>query len=228
MLEIACFNTSSAIAAAEAGADRIELCADYAAGGTTPTIDWLRNIRKVTSTPVYVMIRPRGGDFNYTVDEFEQMKHDITQFKPAASGFVFGILDSAVRVDEERNGDLVRLAHPLPCTFHRAIDETEDMDQAVEQVIRCAFKNILTSGGERNAAMGTERVAKLQKDFGEHITFILGGGVRSTNLEELKRRTSVGWFHSAAITRSGEEVDSQEVTNMQKIFVNSKIETKGS
>jgi len=215
MLEIACFNASSAIAASKAGADRIELCADYAAGGVTPGIACLDRIREVCRVPIRIMIRPRGGDFNYTKEEFERMKREIVEFRDKADGFVFGVLDSEGAVDEWRNSELVRLAAPLPCTFHRAIDGVEDLEGAVETVIKCEFKSILTSGGEATADGGAEKVALLQKKFGDTITIILGGGVRSANAAELRRRTGVEWLHSAAIMQPGEEVDSIEVARIR-------------
>lgn len=216
MLEIACFNASSAIAAAKAGADRIELCANYAAGGITPAPSSLFSLRKEIAIPINVMIRPRPGDFNHSQEEFEQMKTDIMLFKSTASGFVFGILDSENQVDEGRNRELVQLATPLPCTFHRAIDEISDLNEAVERVVACGFKSILTSGGTKTAVEGAERVTSLQERFGAKINFILGGGVRSSNVGELKRRTAVPWVHSAAITKSGEEVDGDEVKKIQE------------
>ena len=221
MLEIACFDTSSAVAAAKAGASRIELCANYAAGGVTPSITSLSSIREATTIPINVMIRPRAGDFNYTLEEFTQMKADIELFKPSSNGFVFGILHPKDSVDEVRNKELVELAAPLPCTFHRAIDETLVLDEAVNAIVECGFKSILTSGGMKNAVEGAERVALLQAKFGSQITFILGGGVRSTNVEQLKRRTGVQWVHSAAITKAGEEVDEEEVRKLQKALRNS-------
>jgi copper homeostasis protein len=218
MLEIACFNSASAIAAAKAGADRIELCADYAAGGVTPSLSTLQDVRKETTVPINVMIRPRGGDFNYSDAEFERMKKDIEMFKASVSGSVFGILDSGGCIDEARNRELVEWAAPLPCTFHRAIDEVEDLQDAVEELIRCGFKAILTSGGMKNALEGAEKVGHLQEKLGTSISLILGGGVRSTNVGELKRRTRVPWFHSAAITAPGEDVDAEEVKNIQQIL----------
>lgn len=215
MLEIACFNPSSAITAAKSGADRIELCADYAVGGITPPVEWLSDIRKETDLPVNVMIRPRGGNFVYNGEEFEKMREDITQFKSTVSGFVFGILDSAYGVDTKRNRDLVELAAPLPCTFHRAIDETRDIDTSIGHVIDCGFKSILTSGGKKNAVQGAQRVANLQKEFGQRISIIIGGGIRSSNLEEVREITHVSCFHSAAITQVGESVDSEEISKMQ-------------
>ncbi|KAF2799445.1 hypothetical protein K505DRAFT_321152 [Melanomma pulvis-pyrius CBS 109.77] len=214
MLEIACFNTSSAIAAANAGADRIELCADYAAGGVTPSLDSLQHLRNKIRTPVNIMIRPREGDFDYSDAEFQQMKSEIELFKPVSSGFVFGILDDENRVDEQRNQELVGLAAPLPCTFHRAFDQVPDLHEATEQIIKCGFISILTSGGQATAIVGAESVARLQKKFGDNISFILGGGVRSTNAESLQRQTNVLWLHSAAITKSGEDVDEEEVARL--------------
>jgi len=221
MLEIACFNAPSAIAAAKAGADRIELCADYAAGGVTPCLSALQQVRKETSIPVHVMIRPRGGNFNYSADEFQQMKKEVDMFKSLASGFVFGILDPACRLDKPRNCELVGIAAPLPCTFHRAIDEADALEESVEAAIFCGFKGILTSGGKKNAIEGAERLHQLQRRFGTSISLIAGGGIRSTNVEELKRKTGTKWHHSAAITRSGEDVDEEEVKRMQQLLTTS-------
>ncbi|PSN64705.1 hypothetical protein BS50DRAFT_80114 [Corynespora cassiicola Philippines] len=216
MLEIACFNASSAIAAAKAGADRIELCADYAAGGVTPPLSGLKDVRKAIDKPVNVMIRPRAGDFNYSDPEFALMKKEIGDYKEEASGFVFGILDSKGCVDDARNQELVQLAAPLPCTFHRALDQVPDLDEAMEQLLKCGFKSVLTSGGEANALAGAERVAQLEKKYRGKISIILGGGVRSTNIEALKKKTQGTWYHSAAITEAGETVDVEEVTALQK------------
>ncbi|KAF1979802.1 hypothetical protein BU23DRAFT_637107 [Bimuria novae-zelandiae CBS 107.79] len=220
MLEIACFNAAAAIAAAEAGADRIELCADYAAGGVTPSLDALAEIRAATAKPVNVMIRPRPGDFVYTPLEFTRMKLDIRNFKSHASGFVFGILDANNRIDEARNRELIEMAAPLPCTFHRAFDQLSDHTEGTETLIRCGFASILTSGGKADAAAGSAQVAQLQREFGARTTFILGGGVRSTNIAALRQQTNVPWFHSAAITQPGENVDEEEVTKLQSILNN--------
>ncbi|KAF2639952.1 hypothetical protein P280DRAFT_469692 [Massarina eburnea CBS 473.64] len=214
MLEIACFNAESAIAASKAGADRIELCADYAAGGVTPLPSTLHQVRKETATPINVMIRPRGGDFVYSDEEFERMKTDIDSYKGSASGFVFGILDERNRVDIQRNGELVMLATPLPCTFHRAFDQTMKKSEAAEQLVECGFKAILTSGGLFDAVAGADKVGELQKDWGSKITIILGGGVRSSNISVLREKTRVEWYHSAAITMPGETVDPVEVEKL--------------
>ncbi|KAF2196528.1 hypothetical protein GQ43DRAFT_252932 [Delitschia confertaspora ATCC 74209] len=217
MLEIACFNPSSVLAASRSGADRIEFCANYSLGGITPSLNALRNLRAEIPIPIYIMIRPRGGDFVYSDAEFNRMKSDIEAFKAAgADGFVFGILDHGRGVDAGRNRELVELARPTQCTFHRAIDLVENLEGAVEIVVGCGFAAILTSGGQENAVQGASVVAGLQRRFGERIGFILGGGVRAENAGELEGRTGVGWLHSAAITGEAENVNEEEIRRIRE------------
>lgn len=221
MLEIACFTSSSAIRAFNSGADRLELCANYAAGGLTPSIDTFLEIRKhAKDIPINVMIRPRAGDFRYCAAEFEKMRHEIALFSTLASGFVFGILDAHGHVDVARNAELVDVAGSLPCTFHRAIDEVVDLEKGAEMVIACGFKSVLTSGGEKSAEEGAERLRQLQEKYGRDISLIAGGGVRSGNVQELKSQTGVQWVHSAAITSDDEEADGEEVKRIREVLKN--------
>jgi copper homeostasis protein len=221
MLEIACFTPSSAIIAATHGADRIELCTHYSLGGLTPPIQDLLSIRSRVPPhiPINIMIRPRAGNFHYSTAEFEAMRQSIALFAPLASGFVFGILDVHGRVDVARNSELVDIAAPVACTFHRAIDEIsiDDIHDAVEKVVACGFKSLLTSGRGKNAEEGIDVVRNLQEKFGARIEVVMGGGVRSINVGELKRRAGVEWVHSAAITREGEEVDGEEVRRIKEV-----------
>jgi copper homeostasis protein len=221
-LEIACFNAESALIAQDAGADRIELCADAHLGGTTPSRDTFVALRpQITRIPIFIMIRPRGGsDFVYTDAEFQRMKEEISAFKQTGrviDGFVFGILDGKSRVDKERNHELVELAKPAPCTFHRAFDEinAQQMEQALEDIVECGFKSILTSGGEVNALTGASRLADLVKAAGQRIAIIVGGGVRSSNVQELQERTGAEFFHSSAITDGGEVASLEEVRSLR-------------
>ncbi|KAH7410467.1 copper homeostasis protein CutC [Phaeosphaeria sp. MPI-PUGE-AT-0046c] len=221
MLEIAAFTPSSAILASHSGADRIELCASYSSGGLTPSMSSLLTIRSnvPSSLPINIMIRPRAGNFRYSTAEFEAMRHDIALFAPLASGFVFGILDKAGKVDVARNSELVDIAAPLPCTFHRAVDEVScDVEEAVESVIACGFKSILTSGGGKSAEEGLEKVRMMQEKFGSRVSLIVGGGVRSGNVDRIKSGAGVEWVHSAAITGEGEEVDGDEVRRIQEVL----------
>jgi copper homeostasis protein len=164
------------------------------------------------------MIRPRGGDFHYSAAEFEQMRLDVALFAPLASGLVFGILDARGHVDVARNSELVDIAAPLPCTFHRAIDEVGDLDAGLEMVVACGFRSVLLSGGTKTAEEGMERVRVLQEKFGGRVCLVLGGGVRNGNVERLKRGTGVEWVHSAAINGEGEEVDGEEVRRLKGVL----------
>jgi copper homeostasis protein len=217
-LEIACFTTESALIAASSGASRIELCTDGHLGGTTPLLSTFQSLRsKISSAiPIYVMIRPRGGGFTYSEPEFQQMRTLIQTFASVgADGFVFGILDERHLVDETRCVQLVAQAAGRPCTFHRAFDEIlpEAMEKELEVLVRCGFRAILTSGGMESAAMGKERLGALVRKAKATggIEVIVGGGVRSGNVEMLRRQTGAEFFHSSAIVRAdGAEVASQE------------------
>ncbi len=200
MLEIACFNPESTLIASEAGADRIELCQSPEVGGTTPDYNALVSIRSRITIPIFVMIRPRGGNFAYSDAEFQQMEDSVQLFKVMADGFVFGVLNANNRVDVERTSKLVNLAHPLPCTFHRAFDEIWDMSAALEDIIKCGLSTILTSGGKSTAHEGALGLAKLVEQAQNRIIIMPGGGVRSTNIEEIGVISKARTFHSSALT----------------------------
>jgi copper homeostasis protein len=211
-LEIACFNLESAIIAQENGADRVELCANMKDGGTTPDIEITNLARKELSIDLNVMIRPRGGDFVYSNFEFEQMKTDIAAFKKLkVDGFVFGILKEDGSINIEQNKELVALANPFPCTFHRAFDVVKDVNQSLESVIECGFKCILTSGQEKNVVEGIDVLAELVEKAKDRIIIMPGGGLRSSNIVLLKQKTNASFYHSSAITNSTETANRNEV-----------------
>lgn len=215
-LEIACFNAESVHIAQQSGADRVEFCAGYEVGGITPDFDILCEIKPRVAIPVFAMMRPRGGNFTYSDSEFGQMKSDIKKFRPVADGFVFGILTENGSADVERNAELVQLAN-LPCTFHRAFDAVADPDSALEDLIRCGFQNILTSGGVGNATGNIGNLAELIRKASGRITVMPGGGVRSSNIEALSHTTAT-WFHSAAITGNGQTADASEIAKIKRIL----------
>jgi copper homeostasis protein len=156
-LEIACFNLESALIAQKSGADRIELCANMSVGGTTPSIEIIEQTKQNLTIDLYVMIRPRGGNFIYSNEEFQQMKDSILQIKKiGVNGFVFGILNEDETINIEQNTELINLAKPFSCTFHRAFDEVENYKTALEDVISCGFSTILTSGTFPNVMEGKE------------------------------------------------------------------------
>lgn len=215
LLEIASFNLQSALIAQKAGADRIELCDNPNVGGTTPDYATFCSLRDQFTIPIFIMIRPRGGDFVYSDAEFEQMKIDISRFKALANGFVFGSLRADNRVDTTRTKELVHLARPLPCTFHRAFDETHDQYEALEDIIGCGCTNILTSGGATNALAGSSTLQQLILRAKQRICIIPGGGVRSSNLERLKQETSATTFHSSAILNDVSVASANEIQQLK-------------
>ncbi|MCW3103755.1 MAG: cutC [Bacteroidetes bacterium] len=216
-LEIACFNAESAAIAQSAGADRIELCDDLAAGGITPGILTIEQVRTEAEIPLFIMIRPRGGDFVYTEKEFEQMKQEIAFIKRmGVDGFVFGILNEDGTVDKQRNLELVRLADPLSCTFHRAFDRVPDPFKAMEDVIACGFRTILTSGKAAAASEGMPLLSCLVQDAKNRITIMPGGGVRSSSIAALKQATNALFYHSSAITDKSGIADQKEIKLMKE------------
>lgn len=211
-LEIACFNLESAIIAQQNGADRVELCLDMTLGGISPRLDLVESVRAALSIDLYVMVRPRGGNFVYSDEEFQQMKNEIEQFKKLKlDGFVFGILNEDGSINREQNRELVALANPFPCTFHRAFDEVKNAYQSLESVIECGFKTILTSGQKKNVVEGIEVLAILVKKANNRIVIMPGGGLRSMNIKLLKEKTGAVFYHSSAIVDSGEIANADEV-----------------
>lgn len=214
-LEIACFNVESAVIAQKNGANRVELCDEMNEGGTTPSKEAVMDAREKLTIDMNVMIRPRGGNFVYSDAEFEQMKQEIIAYKKyKVDGFVFGILNQDNSINVERNKELVFLAKPLPCTFHRAFDVVPDVYNSLETVIDCGFQNILTSGQAPNVMEGIAVLEQLAKKAGNRIIIMPGGGVRSSNVTLLKEKMNTSYYHSSAITNETEIADGKEVNAM--------------
>lgn len=203
LFEICANSVESAIAAAEAGADRVELCTVLPLGGTTPTMGMIQHAVEHAGIPVFVLIRPREGDFCYTQNEFETMQLDILAARQAgAAGIVSGILLPDASIDLPRTRELVRLAHPLPFTFHRAFDMTSDLPAALEDLIRLGIARVLTSGGCASVEEGVEAVARLVQQAAGRVIVMPGGGVNENNLRIILERTGAAEIHfSAAVPR---------------------------
>ncbi len=217
-IEIACFNLESALTAANAGADRIELCEDYSLGGITPSEEIIIEARKKISVPIYVMIRPRGGDFVYTESELELMKAQVIFCREKRmDGVVFGILDKQNNIDKFRCKELVNLSKRMPITFHRAFDQAQNSFRALEDIIDCGFSRILTSGREASATDGAMLISQLVEKAGNRIIIMPGGGVRSENISELIK-TKAKEFHSAAINKTTLQIDETEIRTMKLIL----------
>lgn len=198
-LEIIGFNIGSCIAAQESGADRIELCGSPGEGGTTPSYGLIQSAREKLDIDLYVMIRPRGGDFLYNDDDFEMMKKEIELCKKSGcDGIVTGILTTDGKIDKPRCRQLIELAYPLEATFHRAFDRVDDPFQALEDLIDLGFERILTSGLKPKAAESLDLLAELINKTDERIVIMPGSGVTSENIISIAESTGVKEFHSSA------------------------------
>lgn len=218
-LEIACFSLESAKVALAADADRIEFCEDYASGGVTPSLADFRVLRDISSKPIFVMIRPRAGHFVYEQVEVEQMQQCIAEFYQAgADGFVFGCLTADSKIDIKSNEMLVKAAKEKACTFHRAFDETTNWPQALEAIIECGFKNILTSGRRETAMEGLPILKELKVQAQDSINIIPGGGLRSTNIRDFARQFDVEFYHSAALVGDSLLGDADEINKMKELI----------
>jgi copper homeostasis protein len=198
-LEIACFTLNGALAAQKAGAHRIELCENPGEGGTTQSYGTLRLVRKKIGIPVFPIIRPRGGDFLYSNDEFEVMKQDVLLCKTLGyEGVVLGLLNQDGRMDVERTQQLVEVAYPMEVTFHRAFDRCLHPLEALEDVIAAGCQRILTSGQVPNAPDGAELLAQLVTKANDRIIIMPGSGVRANNVYQLAQHTGAVEFHTSA------------------------------
>ena len=192
LLEAPVFNLQGAMEAAQYGVDRLELCANFPEGGETPSAGMLQFLKGELDIPVFVMIRPRGGDFVYTQKELMVMKKDIQLLgELGADGFVFGVLDEDGRVDTEACEMLRRTAGEKPCTFHRAFDASSDMNQALETIVGLGFERILTSGGKNTLTDGLDTVMQLLDQARDRIIIMPGGGTKPIHVPDLKRS---GWL----------------------------------
>jgi copper homeostasis protein len=188
------------------------LCDGIEVGGTTPNVETVKHVRQKLTIDLYVMIRPRGGDFSYSEKEIEQMKASIIAMKNlGVDGFVFGILKENNAVNKQINSELVEVAKPFPCTFHRAFDEVSDYKQALEDVISCGFTTILTSGTKANVVEGTPILKQLVKEASNRITIMPGGGLRSTIISELNQIVEAAFYHSSAILDGNGLADFAEI-----------------
>jgi copper homeostasis protein len=209
LLEISVETVGAAVAAERGGADRIELCHELAVGGLTPGAQLMRATREQVRLPIFAMIRPRGGNFVYCDAEFDSMRNDIAAAKRhGMNGMVLGILKQDRRVDVERTRELVELARPLAVTFHRAFDESVDLHESLEDVIKTGAARILTSGGVPTAPEGLARLAKLVATAGRRIIIVPGSGLNASNILRVARETKAREFHSGlSSVRSQTETD---------------------
>jgi copper homeostasis protein len=223
-VEICVEGTDGLVAAQEAGADRVELCASLLEGGITPSIGMVRAALAVAKIPFHVIIRPRGGDFLYSEIEFQSMLEDVKAMRDlGVAGVVIGCLTPEGTIDEVRTKALVDAAKPMKVTNHRAFDMTRDVDEAIEALVRCGVDRVLTSGQADTAEDGVPTMARTVAAAKGRIRIMACGGLHADNIADVYRRTHVDDVHFAAsktidggmryrnvgVTMGGEEADEE-------------------
>lgn len=198
VFELCAESVEACLAAAQGGADRVELCRQLEVGGLTPPLPMVAEAIARCALPVHVLVRPLATSFCYATEEFDRMLATIQALKQmGAAGVVAGVLCPDGRVDSARTGKLVRCAAPLPVTFHRALDETPDLGEALEQVIAAGCARVLTSGGAPDVMQGVDRLRRLVLQAGSRIPVALGGGLRLANAARVAARTGASHFHGS-------------------------------
>lgn len=195
-LEICVDNIESAFIAQEAGADRIELCSNLMEGGTTPSLGTILSIRKFLKIGMHVIIRPRGGDFLYSDQEYDLMRKEIDLCgENGVNGVVTGILLPDGSIDIERTARLFEYARPMSATFHRAFDMCNDPLKGLDDVISTGAERLLTSGQKNMASEGLEVIGQLVNAAGQRIIIMPGSGINDSNIERIAKITGANEFH---------------------------------
>jgi copper homeostasis protein len=205
----------AAQAADKGGAGRVELCERLDIGGVTPGEQLASDTIQALSIPVHVLIRPRGGDFVYTVEEFDQIRQQIQWVKQAgAAGVALGALRADGTVDVDRSWELVELARPMRVTFHRAFDRTPDMGEALEAVIRLGADCLLTSGGAPNVLAGVKQLKRLVEQADNRIQIMAGGGLKLASLVEVLEHTGLDCLHGSLTRKAGEHFPKSVIADL--------------
>ena len=202
IIEACVDSVESAINAQLGGADRVELCDNILEGGTTPSYASILLARKQLKIDLFVIIRPRGGDFLYSDIELEIMHNDILKSKSmGADGIVFGILEEDGHIDIDNCRKLVELARPMKVTFHRAFDMSADALKSMEDIISLGIDRILTSGQAASVPDGISTIKNLVKQAAGRIIIMPGGGIREENIDDIRKETGASEFHVSLRTK---------------------------
>ncbi len=225
LLELACFNPASSRIAAAVGVHRLELCEDYPSGGRTPSMDYFRETRRVFQGDIFVMIRPRAGDYVFSETEFSKMTVEVKAFKSAgANGFVSGFFTEEGAINEEQLKRFMAACHPLPVTFHRSFDLLPDWTSGLDLLIRCGCTRLLTSGDGSTAYEGRMRLKEMMDYVGKKLIILPGGGIRASNVSEIIAACHPLEVHSAALSSTAGHgnnytADEQELKQLMEFIV---------
>jgi copper homeostasis protein len=205
----------SALEAEAGGAGRIELCGELLQGGITPSAGLISAVWERVELPVFVLIRPRPGDFIYSSDELDVMLRDITYAREHdVDGVVLGALTPQGELDIGALSQLIDEAGDMEITFHRAFDYLRDQEVALEALIELGIDRVLTSGGAATALEGAATLAKLVQQAGNRIEILAGGGINASNVHAIVSRTGVREVHvrAARVVASDIQYRPQDIT----------------
>ena len=201
-IEICATSIKSIINAQNAGANRIELCEDYLIGGVTPSLDFTLESIKKSKIPINILIRPRGGDFNFNDKEYETMIDSILELKKyKINGFVVGFIDENKKIDSYRLNQFRNITKGYELIFHRAFDHLINQDESLELLIKNNFDRILCSGSVIDSEKGLERLKYFKRISNGRISIMPGGGVNLTNFN-LFKDSNFSEIHLSAIDKS--------------------------
>ncbi|MEA5005514.1 MAG: copper homeostasis protein CutC [Rikenellaceae bacterium] len=221
--EVCASSPNSVISAFKGGADRIELCQALPLGGLTPSQSLISYCHTNLSTPAFVLIRPREGDFLYNDYETNIMMEDIEYCRRLGiKGVVVGFLNSAGDIDKVRLKDAVRRAGNMEVTFHRAFDVCVDWERALEDIIECGCRRILTSGQAEDSYQGRERLRQIVDRARERIKILVGGGITPENVREILDYTKAKEVHFSAkspVRNNGNETFSETSSELVRKIV---------
>jgi copper homeostasis protein len=221
LLEVCANSFQSAKNAQDAGAHRIELCENLEIGGVTPSQSLLKQVSEELNIPAFILIRPRGGDFVYSKNEFEVMKSNISLCKQLGfHGIVSGVLNTDLTIDIERTAELIALSKPLQFTFHRAFDELINPEESLEQLVNIGANRILTSGQEDTASEGIHLINTLNHLAKIRIIIMAGSGINADNALRFKSIGLKEIHGSASIQLTANNSDSlkpKTVSDVSKI-----------
>ncbi|MBO3697068.1 copper homeostasis protein CutC [Roseivirga sp. E12] len=214
-LEICASSIESALNAQNAKADRVELCSELSVGGITPSKGMIQMARELLDIPLYVLIRPRSGDFHYSIMELEIMKEDIAFCAEiGCNGVVIGALTEDRRIDEAKTMLLMQEAGFMDVTFHKAFDEVQNQFEALDTLKEMGVQRVLTSGGAETALMGMDTLGELIDEADDEIIVMPGGGVRPENIEQLKGLGATE-YHSAAMLDGAKHSDLETINRLR-------------
>ena len=201
IIEVCVEGIDGLVAAQDAGADRVELCASLVEGGITPSLGTVRAAMGVARVPFFVMVRPRGGDFLYSDLEYRSMLEDVAAFRElGVLGVVFGCLTPDGRIDVGRMTELTETARPMGVTCHRAFDMTRDAAEAIEDLVRCHVDRVLTSGQRDTALESLDGLVRIVEAAAGRISVMVCGGLDADNIAIVRDRVDPPEFHFAALT----------------------------